>query len=355
MNVARPLSRALATSRTSCFCGQRSFLHSSARRRQDDADPSKKKSSPSAVGPARAREIKGERKLINVEEALPAFTEEEYQQLKAKYTPEQVEAIRAGEAAINPQDILDQGILKRGHMTIDYIDDFSKIRPVIDKQPRAPEENYDPKLRFKTEEELTADLTDWMMTVNKTKEGRDPVEWRKFEDNNRLTVGKAEAELNPPSYEAPALHKMTDPLVRSQARASRASKQDDEMAPYYQRLERITGLDQKLMKNLRYKVLLSKRVVNQTRMGKVHSQYFLVVCGNGRGLLGLGEGKTKDPEQGRRQAIMNAIRNLTPIRRYEDRTIYGDVKGKVGATELELFTRPPGIYPPLVWRRSQSS
>jgi ribosomal protein S5 len=31
-----------------------------------------------------------------------------------------------------------------------------------------------------------------------------------------------------------------------------------------------------------------------------------------------------------------AIRNMQPIPRYENRTIYGDVKGKVGATELQL-------------------
>lgn len=34
---------------------------------------------------------------------------------------------------------------------------------------------------------------------------------------------------------------------------------------------------------------------------------------------------------------------MQPILRYEDRTIFGDVEGKVGAVELKLMTRPPGF------------
>jgi len=41
--------------------------------------------------------------------------------------------------------------------------------------------------------------------------------------------------------------------------------------------------------------------------------------------------------------MMNAIRNMKPIHRYEDRTVYGEVHGKVGAVEIELSARPPGF------------
>ncbi|KAL8742979.1 MAG: hypothetical protein Q9184_008169 [Pyrenodesmia sp. 2 TL-2023] len=71
--------------------------------------------------------------------------------------------------------------------------------------------------------------------------------------------------------------------------------------------------------------------------------YFLAVAGNGRGLVGIGEGKSAEPEEARTQAKNAAIRNMQPIPRYEGRTIYGDVKGKVAATEVELMTRPPGF------------
>jgi len=42
-------------------------------------------------------------------------------------------------------------------------------------------------------------------------------------------------------------------------------------------------------------------------------------------------------------ARLAAIRNLQPIPRYEERTIFGDVKGKVSAVEVKLFARPPGF------------
>jgi small subunit ribosomal protein S5 len=85
-------------------------------------------------------------------------------------------------------------------------------------------------------------------------------------------------------------------------------------------------------------------VVNQTRLGKVRKTYVLSIAGNGKGLLGIGEGKSEEPTEARTQSQYRAIRNMQPIPRYEQRTIYGDVKGKVGAVELQLMTRPPGMF-----------
>ena len=59
--------------------------------------------------------------------------------------------------------------------------------------------------------------------------------------------------------------------------------------------------------------------------------------------MGIGEGKATEFADARTQAQYNAIRNARPIPRYEDRTIYGDVKVKMGAVEVELMTRPPGM------------
>ncbi|EKG19554.1 Ribosomal protein S5 [Macrophomina phaseolina MS6] len=108
------------------------------------------------------------------------------------------------------------------------------------------------------------------------------------------------------------------------------------------RLMQQTGLQKDAIRRLRVKNLVTRRVVNQTRLGKVASMYYLTIAGNGDGLLGIGEGKSTEPEDGRRQSIMNAIRNMKPVVRYEDRTIYGEVEGKVGAVELKLSARPPG-------------
>ena len=230
-------------------------------------------------------------------------------------------------------------------MALKYIDDFSTIRSVIDKPIRAPEENYDPNLRFKEEDELAEDLVNWMESLP---DEPDRVEWMKFVDKTRLTVGKEEAELNPRSYLAPELPKLTDERIVATAKVAAAHKDESERGPYIARLAKNTGLTPKQISRFRVKKLVEHRVVNQTRLGKIQSQYYLTVAGNGKGLLGIGEGKSTEPEDARRQAEMNAIRNMRPITRYEDRTIYGDVKGKVGATELELMTRPPGMSRPIL-------
>jgi small subunit ribosomal protein S5 len=93
---------------------------------------------------------------------------------------------------------------------------------------------------------------------------------------------------------------------------------------------------------MRVKTLVTHSVTNQTRMGKIRSMYYLTIAGNGDGLLGVGEGKSVEPEEGRKQSVMSAIRNMRPVPRYENRTIFGDLEMKVGATKVQLFSRPPG-------------
>ena len=336
MSVARPIRQLFASPRirTCPQLARRSF-HCPVRLRKDDESETPKPPSITEMGIVR----RDEKQRISGKD-LPRFTEEDLEALKDKYTPDQIAAIKAGEEAIDPQDIADQAVLRKGHMALDYLDDFATIRPIVDIQPKAPKENYDPKLRFKTEEELALDVANW--AINLPKEP-DRIEWRKFVDQTRLTVGKAEAEFNPPSSEAPQLRKIDDPIIRAQARASKAAhNENEELMEHFERLSKITGIAVQDMKDLRIKTLVYRRVVNQTRLGKISSIYYLTVAGNGKGLLGIGEGKANEPKDARRQSLLNAIRNLQPVPRYEARTIFGDVKGKVGATELELFTRPPG-------------
>ena len=274
-------------------------------------------------------------------EDFPSYTAKELEELKSKYTPEQIEALKAGEAAIDPQDLADQAILNRGPMSFDYYEDFSVIRPVVDKPVLAPEENYDPDLKFKDEEHFVDDLVNF---IDQLPDDHDRVEWVKFEDNVRLMIGKEEAEKNPRSYDAPEIPVLKDKFIRASAREAKTTLDDDENESHYRKLSKRTGMTPSAMKSLRIKQLVMHRVVNQTRMGKVQSMYFLTIAGDGKGLLGIGEGKGVEMEDAKRQSVLNAIRNLTPVPRYEDRTIYGDVKGKSSATEVELYHRPPGQF-----------
>lgn len=271
-------------------------------------------------------------------EIYKPYSADEKAALAKKYTPAQLAAIEAGEEAVDPEDLATQGAVRVDPYALQYLDDLSQIVPVIDKPVRAPESNYDPNLRLKTEDEIADDLANWMQDLP---DDADRVEWMKFLDQTRMTVGMEEAELDPRSALAPEIPKLTDPSLGRKVVDEDGEGEND---PHIQRLMKQTGFDEIQIRKFKVKNLVCHRVVNQTRMGKISSQYFLTVAGNGNGWLGIGEGKAAEPEDAKRQAHMAAIRNMQPITRYEKRTIYGEVEGKVGAVELKLSARPPGMF-----------
>lgn len=116
----------------------------------------------------------------------------------------------------------------------------------------------------------------------------------------------------------------------------------DESASAWKQLAKRLGQPVDKIEKYRMRPLVINRVVNQTRLGKIDSQYVLCVVGDENGIVGLGEGKAADTEVAIQMAHLNAVRNMKPIRRYERRTIFGEVVGKVGAVELKLNARPPG-------------
>ncbi len=278
--------------------------------------------------------------------SLHQYTPEEWQLLSKKYTPAQLSAIKAGEDAIDPRDLITQGTFRANHDSLSYIDDFSKVRPIIDKAIRAPESNYDPKLRYKSEEELHDDLAQMTSKLY----ANDPDEpdisneearlmMRKWDDEHQFTTGgKYEAEKFPTSVLSPVLPKMSNPAIRYPA------TDEFEKDPLMQRVYQQTGFDADEVRRFKIKTLVTHRVVNQTRMGKISSIYMLTVAGNEDGLLGIGEGKASEFESTRNQARRAAIRNMQPIKRYERRTIFGEVEAKVGAAVVKIMSRPPGTF-----------
>lgn len=124
-----------------------------------------------------------------------------------------------------------------------------------------------------------------------------------------------------------------------------AAEADEDEERIYRDVCRQTGLTTREIKSLIMKDLVVRIVSNQTRIGKVRSRYVLAVVGNGNGWLGIGEarGEIANFAGTRTKARIAAIKNMRPILRYERRTIYGNVEGKVGASVVKLFTRPPGM------------
>ncbi|VVT50187.1 mitochondrial 37S ribosomal protein uS5m [Magnusiomyces paraingens] len=109
------------------------------------------------------------------------------------------------------------------------------------------------------------------------------------------------------------------------------------------KLQEQTGLSASYIKSLTVRQLISKRVVNMTRKGKIPSFYSLAIVGDRQGNVGIGEGK--DSSEGAlalQRAHWNAVKNLTYIPRFEDRTIYGSIQHKYHSVVIKLRPAPPG-------------
>ncbi|EGV63180.1 28S ribosomal protein S5, mitochondrial [Yamadazyma tenuis] len=109
-------------------------------------------------------------------------------------------------------------------------------------------------------------------------------------------------------------------------------------------LSKLTGLDKRYIERLYVRPVVMKRVSCQTSKGKIPNFFALTVVGDGNGMVGLGEGKSRD---GMRTALVkahwNAVKNLAPVQRYEDRTILGDIDYKYHAVKLFLQSAPAGF------------
>jgi small subunit ribosomal protein S5 len=286
-------------------------------------------------------------------EIFRPYSEKEKAALAKKYTPEQLQAIEEGEAAIDPEDILKQGNFRTDPYKLPYLDDLSIIRPVIDKKPREAGTIPD-NARSMTEDEAADDVSRWLVeefyesrkaqargtpsssTDTPIKPSR--LDFRKYlEESTSMTGGGKRGS----SVIAPALPK--DPELKAQYQMSKNIDPRDPDGKWV-RLQKQTGLTLDEILDYKIKVLVSHRVVNQTRLGKIQSMYVLAVAGDGHGRLGIGEGKATEIEEATDKARQAAVRNMRPIPRYEERTIFGEVEGKVAACEVQLMARPPGTF-----------
>lgn len=276
------------------------------------------------------------------EVVLTSYTDADKKALSKKYTPEQLRVIEAGEEAISDDDLKKQGRFRSDHWRMPYLDDLSVIKPVLDKKPKGPKSDYSPEWRWMNQEERVQNMADWLIKNKDKKQdgqkGQFPsrLDWWKWSDENRQQVGY---DAPPVSSLAPEVPKIKDPRFFYKPKGEEGDE-DGSM----ENLRRQTGMSTFDIKQLKVKILVQHRVVNQTRLGKIQSLYVLAIAGNGDGRLGIGEGKATEPDEASKQAKMAAIRNMKPIPRYENRTIYGEVEGKVSAAEVKLMARPPGMF-----------
>lgn len=284
--------------------------------------------------------------------------------LAKKYTPSQIAAIKAAESAIDTRDVMTQGRQRTDPWLLPYEDDLAEVDPVTDKRPTLNAQDIPGKKTFRLANEVerddaiarVANETLSKMYPDGIPEGQlDDTQEQLLQDAMEAAI--TQATLDPratyTSSNPAVLEALADPrysavlpdlprLENRMARQTRRLSTEEEEDPRQKRLLQYLGWDKKKLRSIRVKTLVVHGVTNQTRMGKIRSLYYLTIAGNQDGLLGVGEGKSVEPDEGRKQSVMAAIRNMRPVPRYENRTIFGDLEKKVGATKVQLFARPPG-------------
>jgi small subunit ribosomal protein S5 len=308
-------------------------------------------------------------KLLNeaAEAEYPKYDTTETNLLAKHYTPSQIAAIKAAETAIDTRDILTQGQQRTDPWLLPYEDDLAEVDPVTDKRRRLSPDDIPGKKTFRLANDVERDeAIARIANENLAKmypdgipEGTlDAAQEQRLQDS--FEAAMTQAALDPratyTSTNPAVLEALADPrhsaimpdlprLENRMARQTRRLSTEEEEDPRQKRLLQYLGWDKQKLRSIRVKTLVTHSVTNQTRMGKIRSLYYLTIAGNQDGLLGVGEGKSVEPEEGRKQSIMSAIRNMRPVPRYENRTTFGDLERKVGATKVQLFARPPGKSP----------
>lgn len=305
--------------------------------------------------------------LLNqaAEASYPKYDTSETTLLSKQYTEAQIAAIKAAEAALDPKDIITQGQRRNDRWRLPYESDLAEVDPVIDHAEKLSHRDIKGPKNFRLANDVERDEaiaqiaseTMAKMYPSGVPDGKlSPKEQQHLEQAMQASL--TQAALDPratyTSDNPHALQALADPrhsvilpdlprLENRMARQTRRLSNEEQEDPREKRLLQYMDWDKKELRKIRSKTLVVHGVVNQTRMGKIRSMYYLTIAGNGDGLLGVGEGKSVEPEEGRKQSIMSAIRNMRPIPRYENRTIFGDLEKKFGATRVKLYSRPPGF------------
>ncbi|CDH09044.1 related to 37S ribosomal protein S5,mitochondrial [Zygosaccharomyces bailii ISA1307] len=231
-----------------------------------------------------------------------------------------------------------------------YYDDFSKIDSYWDYKPGMPH------LHAQPEELLQNPIYDWSQvqqplpggrvmppgTSLPTARGRTSKTLDVATGLNRQTGVDVEYITKKLIMKPLVMKRVSNQTAKAVARGpGRTSKTLDVATG----LNRQTGVDvEYITKKLIMKPLVMKRVSNQTAKGKIPSFYALVVVGDRNGMVGLGEGKSREEmSKAISKAHWDAIRNLKEIPRYENRTIYSDIDYRYHGVKLHLRSAKPGF------------
>ncbi|CCH63161.1 hypothetical protein TBLA_0J01670 [Henningerozyma blattae CBS 6284] len=223
--------------------------------------------------------------------------------LSKYYSSDLIQSIKLAQDVIPPNTSL----TTHSSFAPTYLDDFSKLHPYWDYKPGTPH------LHSGTSTLTNTDSLDWTTHLHQ-----------------QLPDG---GHVYPPGTSTTSNTGTGTPTL---------SGPNSEFA---NALAKQTGLDPLFIKNkLTMKPLVLKRVSNQTAKGKIASFYSLVAVGDRKGMIGLGEGKSRtDMAKAVYKSHWDAVRNLTFVPRYENRTIYNNINHRFHGVKLFLRSAKPGF------------
>ena len=100
--------------------------------------------------------------------------------------------------------------------------------------------------------------------------------------------------------------------------------------------------NRKIESDIKEKLVAINRITKVVKGGRRFGFAALVVVGNQKGSIGIGQGKSKQVPDAIKKATEDAKRNLIKIPLKEGRTLHHDVKGKNGSGKVFLRAAPAG-------------
>jgi small subunit ribosomal protein S5 len=98
----------------------------------------------------------------------------------------------------------------------------------------------------------------------------------------------------------------------------------------------------KVESDIKEKLVSINRITKVVKGGRRFGFAALLVVGNQKGSVGIGQGKSKQVPDAIKKATEDAKRNLVKIPLKDGRTLHHDVKGKNGAGKVILRSAPAG-------------
>lgn len=118
-------------------------------------------------------------------------------------------------------------------------------------------------------------------------------------------------------------------------------------ADFGQEMSYVTPLAPAQIRALQRYVISIKRVAQMKGKGRVHGYYAMIVVGNGKGLVGYGEGRDENLDRACNKAHQRAVKNMDMVNVHRSKsgsnTVETSVEGHWGSSRVVIRPRPAGF------------